>query len=67
MVTPSTRPAMTAFKALLAILVLGLVAAAGLAASAWRAPIDPAFPPKADSFDPERIRHGAKLAAIATA
>ncbi|MGK9168358.1 cytochrome c [Inquilinus limosus] len=37
---------------------------AGLAAYAWRPPIDPVDPPAAASFDPALVRKGADLAAI---
>ncbi|HLL26094.1 MAG TPA: cytochrome c [Xanthobacteraceae bacterium] len=56
---------MTVFKTLLAIITLGLAAAAGFAVNAWHSPIDPVFPPKAGTFDPELLRHGAGLAEIA--
>lgn len=51
-------------KALAAIVLVCLAAAALFATVAWRAPINPVSPPKAASFEPERMRRGAELAAI---
>lgn len=44
------------------LLIVG--GAAGLAASAWRPPIDPVDPPAAAGFDPALVEKGADLAAI---
>jgi mono/diheme cytochrome c family protein len=51
-------------RALLAILVLILLAGAGVAAIGWHAEIPPIPKPPRAAFDPAVIAHGAELAAI---